>query len=107
MFTSAANPKVAPPMPRVPLSTSGSKQHHNHRVASVLRFRSSLRSVRQTRANFGIGTLARKKAITGRPRGARRYRGVFMPGAAARDRLFHFVMVKPTHYDDDGYPRSE
>src|SRR6202011_1875006 len=27
------------------------------RVASVLRFRSSLRSVGQTRANFGIGTL--------------------------------------------------
>src|SRR6202030_2114427 len=40
---------------------------------------------------------------TGLP-GARRYRGVFMPSAAARDRLFHFVMVKPTHYDDDGYP---
>ena len=19
-------------------------------------------------------------------------------------RLFHFVMIKPTHYDDDGYP---
>src|ERR1044072_1312094 len=27
-----------------------------------------------------------------------------MPGAAAGDRLFHFVMVKPTHYDDEGYP---
>jgi len=28
-----------------------------------------------------------------------------MPDAAARDaRLFHFVMIKPTHYDDDGYP---
>src|ERR1700757_1396894 len=27
-----------------------------------------------------------------------------MPDAAARDRLFHFVMVKPTHYDDDGSP---
>src|ERR1700675_4400051 len=21
-----------------------------------------------------------------------------------RQRLFHFVMIKPTHYDDDGYP---
>jgi uncharacterized membrane protein YfcA len=29
------------------------------KMASVLRFRSSLRSVRQTRANFGIGTLKR------------------------------------------------
>ena len=28
-----------------------------------------------------------------------------MPDAAAREaRLFHFVMIKPTHYDDDGYP---
>jgi hypothetical protein len=25
-----------------------------------------------------------------------------MPDTAAR--LFHFVMIKPTHYDDDGYP---
>ena len=25
------------------------------------------------------------------------------PGLAGR-RLFHFVMIKPTHYDDDGYP---
>ena len=24
------------------------------------------------------------------------------PGLAGR--LFHFVMIKPTHYDDDGYP---
>src|SRR5258708_9076653 len=24
------------------------------------------------------------------------------PGPAGR--LFHFVMIKPTHYDDDGYP---
>src|SRR5258705_4196755 len=24
------------------------------------------------------------------------------PGLARR--LFHFVMIKPTHYDDDGYP---
>src|ERR1043166_6239294 len=46
-------------LPRVRLRTSGSKRHWNHRVASVLRFRSPLRSVRQTRANFGIGTLAR------------------------------------------------
>ncbi len=23
---------------------------------------------------------------------------------AARSDLFHFVMIKPTHYDDDGYP---
>src|SRR6201981_4117573 len=28
-----------------------------------------------------------------------------MPRAAASDaRTFHFVMVKPSHYDDDGYP---
>jgi hypothetical protein len=29
-----------------------------------------------------------------------------MPSVAAADRaaLFHFVMIKPTHYDDDGYP---
>src|ERR1700755_3668115 len=28
-----------------------------------------------------------------------------MADAPARDaRLFHFVMIKPTHYDDDGYP---
>ena len=32
--------------------------------------------------------------------------GVSMPNLAT-DRspaLFHFVMIKPTHYDDDGYP---
>ncbi len=23
---------------------------------------------------------------------------------AARENRFHFVMIKPTHYDDDGYP---
>ena len=23
---------------------------------------------------------------------------------ALAGRLFHFVMIKPTHYDDDGYP---
>src|SRR5882757_3291636 len=23
---------------------------------------------------------------------------------AGRTALFHFVMIKPTHYDDDGYP---
>src|SRR5207302_8799234 len=34
------------------------KRHKNHRFASVLRFRSSLRSEPQDRANFGIGTLA-------------------------------------------------
>jgi hypothetical protein len=22
----------------------------------------------------------------------------------ARERLFHLVMIKPSHYDDDGYP---
>jgi hypothetical protein len=29
-----------------------------------------------------------------------------MPSPAAADRaaVFHFVMIKPTHYDDDGYP---
>ena len=27
-----------------------------------------------------------------------------MLDAAARAGLFHFVMIKPTHYDDDGYP---
>ena len=26
------------------------------------------------------------------------------PDASAERQLFHFVMVKPTHYDDDGYP---
>ena len=26
---------------------------------------------------------------------------IVSPGA---QRLFHFVMIKPTHYDDDGYP---
>jgi len=25
-------------------------------------------------------------------------------GAAGRAVVFHFVMIKPTHYDDDGYP---
>ena len=24
--------------------------------------------------------------------------------ATSAARLFHFVMIKPTHYDDDGYP---
>src|ERR1700677_3265366 len=24
--------------------------------------------------------------------------------ASAERQLFHFVMIKPTHYDDDGYP---
>jgi hypothetical protein len=27
-----------------------------------------------------------------------------MPSPAADRNLFHFVMIKPTHYDDDGYP---
>ena len=29
-----------------------------------------------------------------------------MPSAASAQKagLFHFVMIKPTHYDDDGYP---
>src|SRR3954469_24596635 len=29
-----------------------------------------------------------------------------MPHNAGRDAItmFHFVMIKPTHYDDDGYP---
>src|ERR1700761_8372225 len=26
------------------------------------------------------------------------------PGSDATDSLFTFVLVKPTHYDDDGYP---
>src|SRR6202521_5453648 len=26
------------------------------------------------------------------------------PEAAAARELFHFVMIKPSHYDDDGYP---
>src|SRR5205807_5908835 len=64
------------------------------------------RSVRQTRAELrNRDTSAKARYNPVHPPGARRYRGVFMPGAAAReDRLFHFVMVKPTHYDDDGYP---
>ena len=64
---SAANPKFAPELPRVGLRTSGSKRHWNYRVASVLRFRSSHRSVLQIRANFGIGTLARirSRAVPG------------------------------------------
>jgi len=56
--SAALNPRFAPQLPRVRLRTSGSKRHENHRFASVLRFRSSLRSARQIRANFGIGTLA-------------------------------------------------
>jgi hypothetical protein len=55
---SAANPKFAAYLPRVRLRTSGSKRHSNHRVASVLRFRSSLSSEPRNDANFGIGTLA-------------------------------------------------
>src|SRR6185437_4946550 len=27
-----------------------------------------------------------------------------MPNGAANPAIFHFVMIKPTHYDDDGYP---
>jgi hypothetical protein len=27
---------------------------------------------------------------------------LILPGQ--RQRQFHFVMIKPTHYDDDGYP---
>ena len=27
-----------------------------------------------------------------------------MSGSKADQALFHFVMIKPTHYDDDGYP---
>ena len=26
------------------------------------------------------------------------------PAASGDTALFHFVMIKPTHYDDDGYP---
>jgi len=26
------------------------------------------------------------------------------PNADGNPALFHFVMIKPTHYDDDGYP---
>jgi len=26
------------------------------------------------------------------------------PSRTVRATLFHFVMIKPTHYDDDGYP---
>src|SRR5580704_18156367 len=44
--------------------------------------------------------------------GSRRHAGpgggheVTMASVAAADQaaVFHFVMVKPTHYDDDGYP---
>src|SRR5262249_23453110 len=54
----AANPKFAQQLLRVRLRTSGSKRHQNYSVASVLRFRSSLWSVQQTQANFGIGTLS-------------------------------------------------
>src|SRR5690349_25004634 len=34
------------------------------------------------------------------------YREASMPTAAGPGKpgLFHFVMIKPTHYDDDGYP---
>ena len=34
--------------------------------------------------------------------GARSEPVLVSPGPAGR--LFHFVMIKPTHYDDDGYP---
>src|SRR5215470_2868844 len=27
-----------------------------------------------------------------------------MPSRTVKAALFHFVMIKPTHYDDDGYP---
>jgi len=43
------------------LPTSGSKGHWNHKVASVLRFRSSQPRVPQVQVNFGIGTLAGEK----------------------------------------------
>ena len=26
------------------------------------------------------------------------------PNGTAQNASFHFVMIKPTHYDDDGYP---
>src|SRR5215211_5890977 len=48
------------------MRTSGSKGHWNHKLASVLRFRSSHKDVPQPVANFGIGTLAWKPPMSDR-----------------------------------------
>src|SRR5882672_8133747 len=29
---------------------------------------------------------------------------MFRPDSGSSPAIFHFVMIKPTHYDDDGYP---
>src|ERR1051325_6819943 len=97
---SAANPKFALQLPQVRLRTSGSKRHENHRVASVLRFRSSLRSVRQARANFGIGTLAGNCAI-------KNGMNTTAPGpnaAPARPHLPGLSIVVPVHNEAAGLP---
>src|SRR5215510_53149 len=58
-------------------------------VASVLRFRSSLRNVRLTRANFGIGTLALLVAL---------WIGALSQPAAAQS-MGMDAMLKQTGYD--------
>src|SRR5688572_31906002 len=34
----------------------------------------------------------------------RQLQGACVPVGAKRADIFHFVMIKPTHYDDEGYP---
>ena len=36
--------------------------------------------------------------------GGGRVSGMTMTFAGENAGLFHFVMIKPSHYDDDGYP---